>query len=155
MLNQGKKHPKNTKNINLKKKQNMKANIKKGKKLWVDCGPAREFKEFENEDGEVIATIKKWDAGKSRQSKKFKKVANRKVRYENFMNDENEGKTEKEMALEELGNRLEVAIESFIEDLTKSLKEFKLPDDVSMDEVAEIAYKTRDKCLKKFQESLK
>lgn len=131
----------------------MKANIKKGKSWDVDEGPAEYEKEIEK--GDQIVKIKRSNKKVSVHSKKFKKVANRKVRYENFIDNENEGKTEKEIALEELGNRLEEAFESFIQNLTEDLKEFELPDDVNPEEAIEVVEKTMDKCLRKLQESLK
>ena len=131
----------------------MKANIKKGKRWEVDW-PAQYKKEKEDENGNVVAKIERSNAGVSRLSKRFKKAQNKKVRQENWKNDE-KGKTEKEIALEELGNRLEKAFESFIQDLTEDLKNFELPDDVSPEEAVEVVEKTMDRCLKKLQESLK
>ena len=131
----------------------MKANIKKGKSWDVDEGPAEYEKEVEK--GDQIVKIKRSNKKVSTHSKKFKKAQNKKVRQENWKNDENEGKTEKEIALEELGNRLEEAFESFIQDLTEDLKNFELPDDVNPEEAVEVVEKTMDKCLKKLQESLK
>ena len=130
----------------------MKANIKKGKSWDVDEGPAEYEKEVEK--GDQIVKIKRSNKKVSTHSKKFKKAQNKKVRQENWKNDE-KGKTEKEIALEELGNRLEEAFESFIQDLTEDLKNFELPDDVSPEEAVEVVEKTMDRCLKKLQESLK
>ena len=132
----------------------MKANNKKGKSWDVDEGPAEYEKEVEK--GDQIVKIKRSNKKVSTHSKKFKKAQNKKVRQENnWKNDENEGKTEKEIALEELGNRLEEAFESFIQDLTEDLKNFELPDDVNPEEAIKVVEKTMEKCLKNLQESLK
>lgn len=129
----------------------MKANIKKGKDREVES-PAEYEKEIKN--GDQTVKIKRSNKKISRQSKEFKRYQNKKVRQENFMNDD-KGKTEKEMALEELSKRLEEMFESFFQELTENLKDFELPDDVNPEEAVEVANKTMDKCLEKFQESLR
>jgi hypothetical protein len=121
----------------------MKANIKKGKSWEVET-PAEYEKNGHKRSNKKI----------SKMSKEFKRYQNKKVRQENFMNDENKGKTEKEMALEELSKGLEEIFETFIQDTTEYLKDFEMPDSVSPDEAVEVTEKTMDKCLKKFQESL-
>jgi hypothetical protein len=120
----------------------MKANIKKGKSWEVET-PAEYEKNGHKRSNKKI----------SKMSKEFKRYQNKKVRQENFMNDD-KGKTEKEMALEELSKRLEEMFESFFQELTENLNDFELPDDVNPEEAVEVANKTMDKCLERFQESL-